>query len=311
MKTILVTGGRGFIGSHFVELVLSQGYKVIDIDCLTYAANKDLPFLNHPNYTHINENICDLKYLPACDYLVHMAAESHVDNSISNSHEFIKTNIYGTYNLLELIRGKLYTDERPLFLFISTDEVYGDTLRGYGNTEQDILKPSNPYSASKAAADLMVQAWGRTYGLKYKIIRMTNNYGPRQHEEKFIPKSIKRMKEDKKILLHGDGTYLRDWLHVKDAVNAIMMVLIEGGENEIYNIAGGNEKSNLEVAQNIIYKLYPPIIKTIPAKYIQFTENRWGQDKRYFVNCNKIKQLGWEPKIDFNDGLEELINDCK
>jgi dTDP-glucose 4,6-dehydratase len=265
----LVTGGRGFIGSHFVETVLDLGHTVIDIDKMTYAANKQLPWDNNERYTLIQEDIADLKHLPNCDVLVNFAAESHVDNSIRDTEPFIKSNILGVHNLLELVRGKPEYN-RPLFFHISTDEVYGDRLEG-SFTEEDKLKPSNPYSASKASAEMLVLSYNRTYGLKYIITRSANNYGPRQYEEKLLPKCISCIKENKMIPIHGDGSYVRDWTYVKDNVDGILKIIQSRVVNEIYNIASENHMRNLEVVDEVLSWFGKD------REMIQFVPNRWGQ----------------------------------
>ena len=211
---LIVTGGRGFIGSHFVEECLNKGWTIIDIDKITYAASKSLPWDNHKNYTFIKADISEIDHLPSCDVIVNFAAESHVDNSIKSSDIFVKSNILGVHNLLELVRGKP-SYERPLFFHISTDEVYGDTIEGKF-TELDKLKPSNPYSATKAAAEMLVVSYHRTYGLDYLITRTSNNYGERQFEEKLIPKCIQHINDNKQIPIHGDGSYVRDWTNTSN-----------------------------------------------------------------------------------------------
>lgn len=290
---ILVTGGRGFIGSHFVEEALEQGHQIVDIDKLTYASNKQLPWDNNPNYTLIVEDIADVKHLPSCDVLVNFAAESHVDNSIRDTDPFMKSNIMGTHNLLELVRGKPEYD-RPLFFHISTDEVYGDRLEG-AFVETDRLNPSNPYSASKAAAEMLVLAYSRTYGLKYIITRSANNYGPRQYEEKLIPKCISSIKEGKKIPIHGDGSYVRDWTYVKDNVLGLLYIINnmdkEGVLNQTYNVAAEVHLQNLNVVSQICEQMNVKLDDSI-----QFVPNRWGQDLRYSISSKKLKDLGWEVK---------------
>jgi dTDP-glucose 4,6-dehydratase len=291
----LVTGGRGFIGSHFVETVLDLGHTVIDIDKMTYAANKQLPWDNNERYTLIQEDIADLKHLPNCDVLVNFAAESHVDNSIRDTEPFIKSNILGVHNLLELVRGKPEYN-RPLFFHISTDEVYGDRLEG-SFTEEDKLKPSNPYSASKASAEMLVLSYNRTYGLKYIITRSANNYGPRQYEEKLLPKCISCIKENKMIPIHGDGSYVRDWTYVKDNVDGILKIIQSRVVNEIYNIASENHMRNLEVVDEVLSWFGKD------REMIQFVPNRWGQDLRYSISSKKLRDLGWSPK--FKKGLHK------
>lgn len=284
----VVTGGRGFIGSHFVEVALANGHSVIDFDCMSYCSNETLPFDNHQNYKHSRIDICDLKHLPPCDVLVNFAAETHVDNSINDTNPFIHSNIIGVHNLLEIVRGKP-THERPLFFQISTDEVYGDREHG-SFTETDALTPSNPYAASKAAAEMLVLSYHRTYGLEYLITRSTNNYGPRQYYEKLIPKAIKCLEAGKKIPLHGDGSYIRDWIYVKDNANAVYHLIKSRVKNDIYNIGAENHMTNLQVV-NTLLDMFG---KT--QSEIQFVPNRWGQDLRYSLNTDKIRALGWTPE---------------
>lgn len=295
---LIVTGGRGFIGSHFVEEALNKGWSVVDIDKLTYASNKILPWDNHKNYTFIKADISELDHLPSCDVLINFAAESHVDNSIKSSDVFVKSNILGAHNLLELIRGKPSYD-RPLFFHISTDEVYGDRLEGTF-VETDKLTPSNPYSATKAAAEMLVLSYHRTYGLDYLITRTSNNYGERQYEEKLIPRCIDSIKNNKHIPVHGDGSYIRDWTYVKDNVSALMLLIENNIKNEIYNIAAENYMTNLQII-NEVSSWFPD------CNYqIKFVENRWGQDLRYAINCDKIRKLGWKPK--YESGLQNFTN---
>lgn len=295
---IIVTGGRGFIGSHFVELCLSNGHSVIDIDFMGYCSNKNLPFDKNLNYTHLNEDIFKIKHLPSCDILVNFAAETHVDNSINDTTPFIHSNILGVHNLLEIIKGKPEY-ERPLFVQISTDEVYGDILDGEFS-ETDILKPSNPYSATKAAAEMLVMSYNRTYGINYIITRSSNNYGERQYEEKLIPKSITYLKTGKKIPLQGDGSYVRDWIYVKDNVEAIYHVIVNANKNETYNIGARNRMKNIEVVTQIIEWMNKD------SNSITFVPNRWGQDLRYALNIDKLLSLGWTPK--HNKGIYKWFN---
>ena len=206
---LVVTGGRGFIGSHFIELAIANNDYVFDYDYMSYCSNYSLPFDNHPNYKHIKEDICNITHLPTCDVLVNFAAETHVDNSIRDTIPFLKSNVVGVHNLLEIIRGKP-KHERPLFVQISTDEVYGDKPNGEFQ-ETDKLTPSNPYSASKAAAEMFVLGYHRTYGIDYLVTRSSNNYGKRQYSEKLIPKSLECIHNNKKIPLHGDGSYVRSY----------------------------------------------------------------------------------------------------
>ncbi len=284
----VVTGGRGFIGSHFVEEALKRGHTVLDIDKMTYAANRVLPWDGHVNYTLIEADIAEIDHLPSCDVLFNFAAESHVDNSIRETEPFVKSNILGVHNLLELVRGTREYN-RPLFFHISTDEVYGDRLEG-SFVETDKLSPSNPYSSTKAAAEMMILAYGRTYGIEYIISRSANNYGERQFEEKLIPKCISSILNGKKIPIHGDGSYIRDWTYVKDNVNALFVILEKGNRNEIYNVAAENHMTNLEVVDEILSKY------DSGRECLEFVPNRWGQDLRYSVSSGKLRDLGWLPE---------------
>lgn len=285
---LIVTGGRGFIGSHFVELALSHGHTVLDIDKMSYCSIESLPWDDHERYTLLKQDISEIDHLPNCDVLLNFAAESHVDNSINDTTPFIKSNILGTHNLLELVRGKREYD-RPLFFQISTDEVYGDKDEGQFY-ENDRLKPSNPYSASKAAAEMLVLSYHRTYGIDYVMTRSTNNYGERQYQEKLIPRILDCIKEERKIPLHGDGSYVRDWMYVKDNVEAILKIVETRTKNEIFNVGANNQLSNLDVTKTILNWFQKD-----HDQMISFVENRWGQDVRYSINCDKLKKLGWSP----------------
>ena len=284
---LVVTGGRGFIGSHFVELALDLGYEIIDIDKMGYASQEELPFDNHKNYKLIKKDISELKNLPSCDVVMNFAAESHVDNSINDSYPFIQSSVLGVWNLLELIRGKPKYS-RPLFFHISTDEVYGDREVG-SFFEYDKLSPSNPYSASKACAEMLVQSYSRTYEINYIITRSSNNYGPRQFEEKLIPKVIDCVKNNKKVPVHGDGSYIRDWVYVKDNVKAIMHILESKITNECFNIGVKNYIKNIDVVKTVLDWFG----KT--EDYVQYVDNRWGQDVRYSIDNQKLINLGWKP----------------
>jgi len=285
---LVVTGGRGFIGSHFVELALEEGFEIIDIDKMGYASNKKLPFDKHPNYELIIEDISKVKNLPSCDAIINFAAESHVDNSIHDSYPFIESSVLGVWNLLELVRGKPEY-ARPLFFHISTDEVYGDIVEG-DFLETDRLSPSNPYSASKACAEMLVKSYSRTYNIDYVITRSSNNYGPRQFEEKLIPKCISSLEQNKTIPVHGDGSYVRDWIYVKDNAAAILHLLKSGSKNEIFNIGCQNQIKNIDIVKTVIEWFEKD------DSSINFVENRWGQDLRYSICNKKIINSGWKPK---------------
>lgn len=313
-EVILVTGGLGFIGSHFIELLLEKGHRVINIDKITYASNLEIgeKFLkDYPEqYTFIQKDINDLEDLPFCDYIVHFAAESHVDNVIKDSTPFIKSNVLGTYHLLQLllkpaIINKMYAWEQnlPTFIYISTDEVFGDIPDGFYK-EDDRHYPSNPYSASKAAAELFVKSWARTYGINYKITRTTNNYGERQHPEKLIPHTITNILRDKKIPIHGHGHYIRNWIYVKDNCEAIYDVMKNGEINSCYHISSDEEFSVIDIVKMILEAMEKPFSNN----YIQYIQNRTGQDVRYALDNSKIKALGWKQKVYFKDYIKRIID---
>lgn len=296
----MITGGLGFIGSHFVEMLLLRGYEVVNIDKRTFAARENLAFENNPKHTLIEKDICDLTELPDnISYIVNFAAESHVDNSISDPSPFIRSNIVGVHNLLELVRA---TDkkQRPIFIQISTDEVYGDILKG-SYKETDRLTPSNPYSASKAAADQLVIGWARTYGLQTRICRSCNNYGYGQTDTKLVPTTIKSALKNTKIGVHGTGLHKREWIYVEDNCEAIALVMKKGEDSEIYNITSGVEMTNIEVIEHILTALGKP------KDFYKHVKDRPGQDRRYSVNCTKIKKLGWKPKTKITDFLPVCI----
>lgn len=297
---MVVTGGRGFIGSHFVDLALKNGHTIVDIDCLTYCANKTLPWDNNPRYSHLKENIADIKHLPFCDVVVNFAAETHVDNSITYSFEFAKTNFNGVHNILDLIRGKVY--ERPFICQVSTDEVYGDISEG-DFSETSPLRPSNPYSATKAAAEHLITSYSRTYGIDYLITRSSNNYGPRQYEEKLIAKTISCIKENRKIPLHGDGSYLRDWIYVEDNAQKILDLVESGVRNEIFNISGELHLNNRQVVQQVCEWFGVDNWQD----HVIYTENRLGQDVRYSISNSKLKQFGFN--IPKRNKLFNFINE--
>lgn len=299
MHNFIVTGGCGFIGSHFIELLLSKGYTVLNIDKMTYVSWDNIGFENHKNYDFWKQDICDISNLPKSDYLVNFAAESFVDNSIGNSEIFFRSNVQGVHNLLEHIRMKAKFD-RPVFVQISTDEVYGDTADGRF-TEKDILRPSNPYSATKAAAEFFLIAYNRTYGIDYIITRCSNNYGIRQYPEKLIPKTIESALNKRKMTIHGDGSYIRSWIHVKDHCEAIFSLIDNSCYNEIFNICSGIEYSNLEIV-----KMVYDSMGINPN--LQFVENRWGQDVRYAVSIEKImNRISWKPKYELSKSMNEMI----
>ena len=239
MKVVYVTGCFGLIGSHITRACLQKGWYVKGVDFLTYAANKDLiqEFSLYEKFSLVKDDINNLKFLYECDYIINTAAETHVGNSIANSEKFVSSNINGVHNILELLRNyRQETTKVPVLLHFSTDEVYGDIEEG-AHTEKDLLKPSNPYSATKAAADQLILAWSRTYKIPYIIVRPTNNYGVGQYVEKLIPKSCKYLTLDRKIPLHNGGSPIRNWLHAADTAEAVITIIESGVQNEIFNIA--------------------------------------------------------------------------
>ncbi len=301
MKRLMVTGGLGFIGSYFVDLALKRGHQVINVDKATYAARSDLDFDHRSNYEHVQADICELKHLPVgVDFIVNFAAESHVDNSILANHDFFHSNVRGVYNLLELVRAKDETD-RPVFVHISTDEVYGTNHEG-SYTELDRLNPSNPYSATKAAADQLILGWKHTYGLPVMIVRSCNNYGFGQYPEKLLAKTIDFLLNGKKMTIHGDGTYRREWLYAGDNCEAILLLLEKGEAGEIYNVSSNEEHSVIEAARMVATTL-----GIDPDDAFIFIPNRPGQDLRYSVDCSKVRALGWAPKMSLATYLPEYV----
>ena len=312
MKLVVITGCAGFMGSYVTKACLKRGWQVCGIDSFTYAGNRD--FIEkmkekYPNFSFKEKDICDLKHIPDCDYVINVAAETHVGNSIIDSTNFIESNINGVKNLLDLIKQKpTNIQEQPILLHFSTDEVYGDINDGE-HTEEDLLNPSNPYSASKAAADLMIRAWSRTYGIKYVILRPTNNYGIRQYPEKLIPLSVKLLRRSKKIRLHNNGEPIRNWLHARDTASAVLTIINSGKSNEVYNVAGGFEQTNLETVQKIILAYYKdePSRPLLWEDCVDFSFFREGQDVRYALNDDKLRKLGWKPETNFDKQIEYIV----
>ena len=312
MKIVYITGCLGFIGAYVTRACLKKGWMVYGVDKCTYASEPALldEFEKYQNFRFEKIDIKDLTYLRDCDYVINIAAESHVGNSIIDSEEFISSNVVGVQNLLDLVRHKPENcSKRPVFLHFSTDEVYGDIISGE-HIETDILKPSNPYSASKAAADMLVLAWARTYNIKYNIIRPTNNYGIGQYPEKLIPLAIKNLQRGNKIRLHDGGTPVRNWLHASDTASAVISIIENGKINEIYNVAGGFEQTNIETVKKII-KHYYKNKKYEWSENVDLSYSRVGQDVRYALNDDKLRQIGWQPKKVFDKEIIKIVNHYK
>ena len=308
-KIAVVTGCAGFIGSYFVTKLLQAGWYVYGVDKATYVANIEYISKLSMEYQHtfkmVYEDISTMSWLPECDVIFNFAAESDVDNSAKDCYSFVQSNIQGVQNLLSIINNKVVIRaDKPLFFQISTDEVYGDIASGsYDETSR--LNPSNPYAATKAAADLLVQSWARTHGLDYIIVRPSNNYGPNQYPEKLIPLAVKKLQRNKKIKLHNNGTPVRTWTHVADTAAAILTIYDKGSRNSIYNISSEFECTNKETVELIINSYHGKV--TNYDDYIDLSYNRPGQDIRYSISCKPLKQLGWSSKVDFYKEVKNLV----
>ncbi len=305
---LLVTGGAGFIGSNFILYMLDRYPcdEIVCLDKLTYAGN--LFYLekvkNDPRFSFVKGDICDKKLVNALlkkecfDGVVNFAAQSHVDRSIASSAEFINTNVYGVSVLLDCC----LENGVARFHQISTDEVYGQSLTDIPFTENSPLNPSNPYAASKAAADMLAMSYYKTHGMFVTVTRSTNNYGPFQHEEKLIPRLIKNALSGKELPVYGDGSNIRDWLYVADHCKAVDAVLRKGKSGEIYNVCGGNERTNLDIARLVCTET------GTGKERISFVPDRKGHDKRYFVSDLKIRSfLGWHPETAFEKGFADTV----
>ncbi len=296
---VLVTGGLGFIGSNFVRQVRQlSNEEVTVVDALKYGSNKDN--LKDVDYRLVEGDIGDINLMDElvsdADVIVNFAAETHVDRSISNPYTFLESNTIGTFNILEAIRNN---NPNARLVHIGTDEVYGDIEEG-SFKEGDRLKPSSPYSASKASADMLVLSYARTYGTDALITRCTNNYGPYQFPEKLIPKAIIRASMNEKIPIYGTGKNVRDWIYVEDHCYAIRQVMEKGEKGEIYNIGSGEEKTNVEVVSHILEIMGKPDL-------MDFVEDRPGHDIRYSLDSSKITELGWRPEHNFKQGLKDTV----
>ncbi|HEY2930103.1 MAG TPA: dTDP-glucose 4,6-dehydratase [Acidobacteriota bacterium] len=303
---LLVTGGAGFIGSNLVRHVLEKtDHSVINLDALTYAGNlENLAGLEeNPRYHFIHGDVCDPAALekafsPAPDVVLHLAAESHVDRSIVDSGAFVRTNVNGAHNLLEMCRRH----KLARFVHVSTDEVYGSLGTEGRFTEESPIQPSSPYSASKAASDLLVRSYFHTYRIPAVITRCSNNYGPYQFPEKMIPLMICNAMEDLPLPVYGDGRNVRDWLHVSDHCSGLLSVAEKGQPGEVYNIGGDSERENIWLVKEILKLLNKP------ESLIRFVKDRPGHDRRYAIDAGRIsRQLGWKPEVSLSEGLQKTV----
>jgi dTDP-glucose 4,6-dehydratase len=302
----LITGGLGFIGSSFVRVVLRErrGVEIVNLDAMTYAGNPaNLSELEgHPRYRFVKGNICDPGAVRSAigdgvDAIVNFAAETHVDRSILEPEAFLRTDILGTHVLLEAVRERAATR----FVQVSTDEVYGDVADGE-SSENDPLRPRSPYSASKAGADLQVLAYHATYALPVMITRGSNTYGPYQYPEKIIPLFVTNLIDDQPVPLYGDGLQIRDWIHVEDHAAGILHVLENGAPGNVYNLGGGNPRTNLEITRILVDGCGRSM-----NSHVKHVLDRPGHDRRYSIDSSKLRALGWMPAIGFDEGLRETI----
>ena len=322
MKKILITGGAGFIGSHVVRRFVTKypNYQIFNLDALTYAGNleniADIEQL--PNYTFVKGDIIDADFINNLfqqhqfDGVLHLAAESHVDRSITDPLAFVKTNVFGTMNLLNAAKN-IWKDnyDGKRFYHISTDEVYGSLGAEGLFTETTPYDPNSPYSASKASSDHFVRAYGETYGLPYVITNCSNNYGPNHFPEKLVPLFIHNIINNKPLPVYGDGKYTRDWLYVIDHAIAIDLVFHEGKNHETYNIGGFNEWQNIDLVKLLCQQMDAKLGRAVgeSEKLITYVKDRPGHDLRYAIDASKInKELGWKPSVTFEQGLEKTID---
>lgn len=320
-KNLLITGGAGFIGSHVVQLFVEKykSYKIINLDCLTYAGNlENLKAVEEaPNYFFEKVNLLNVAELERVfeehdiTDVIHLAAESHVDRSISDPLAFVNTNVIGTVNLLNVAKSKWTDLDKHLFYHVSTDEVYGSLDDGGFFTEETPYDPQSPYSASKAASDQFVRAYTNTYGLKTVITNCSNNYGPNQFPEKLIPLCIHNIRNNKPLPVYGKGENIRDWLYVVDHARAIDLVFHEGKVGETYNIGGFNEWKNIDIVKLLCKKMDEKLNRPsgTSEKLITYVKDRAGHDLRYAIDAHKIKnELGWEPSLQFEEGISKTID---
>lgn len=302
---ILVTGGYGFIGSNFIHRIIEKesNVQIINIDSMTVGSNsQNFKGFFNKNYTFVKGDICNKplmkKLIKKVDYVINFAAESHVDRSIFDSTKFLKSNVLGVHNILEILRN----NKKVRLVQISTDEVYGESLKR-NCLEDDELNPSNPYAATKAAAEMLIRSYVKTYGIQAKITRCTNNFGPRQYPEKLIPKTIISAMQNQKIPVHGKGLAKRQWIHVFDHCDAIEKIISKWPKSLVYNISGNFETTNIEIIKKILEKMNKP------KKLIRWVSDRPGQDNRYRINAKLIKKdIGFKPIMRPNESLETTID---
>ncbi|AFL84675.1 dTDP-glucose 4,6-dehydratase [Belliella baltica DSM 15883] len=320
-KNLLITGGAGFIGSHLVQLFVEKykSYKIVNLDCLTYAGNlENLKAVEGAsNYFFEKVNLLNVAELERVfdkhniTDVIHLAAESHVDRSISDPLAFVNTNVIGTVNLLNVAKSKWTDLDKHLFYHVSTDEVYGSLDDGGFFTEETPYDPQSPYSASKAASDHFVRAYTNTYGLRTVITNCSNNYGPNQFPEKLIPLCIHNIRNNKPLPVYGKGENIRDWLFVVDHARAIDLVFHEGKVGETYNIGGFNEWKNIDIVKLLCKKMDQKLNRPsgTSEKLITYVKDRAGHDLRYAIDANKIKnELGWKPSLQFEEGISKTID---
>jgi len=318
MKTAVITGCCGFIGREVTIKFLENNWHVYGIDKLTYAADPNVPdqLIKKfgDNFKFSREDISELEWLPDCDVVINIAAESHVTNSIDSTNEFLKSNVLGTQKIIDLIcRKHRMTNDAPYLFQFSTDEVYGDAITGSYNEESQ-LKPSNPYSASKASADLLVFAAARTHGLKYNILRPTNNYGNYQYHEKLIPLAVRNLMRGKTIKLHDMGQPIRTWLNVSDTAGAVMFIHNFAKRNEIFNVSSQYEQRNLDIVKMVINSFFNgSYLEEYKdwKNHIDLGHKRPGQDVRYSIDDSKIRSVGWKEQHSFESTIDKIVQNLK
>ena len=315
MKKIIVTGGLGFIGSNLIKILLKKNYKVLNVDKVTYASNfyNTKLFKKDKNYKFVKCDLTNIQKLTKIvnnykpDGIFNLAAETHVDRSIDGPRNFIDSNIIGVFNLLEIFKNFSKKNPKTKLIHISTDEVYGDILKGRSDENYPYI-PSSPYAASKASSDHLVFSYVRTYKIPAMVTNCSNNYGPRQHPEKLIPKLIYNLINNKNLPIYGDGKNSREWIHVDDHCEALILVLKKGKIGSFYNIGSNKNLNNLEITKYLL-KLAKLKFKTKLKSKIKFVKDRPGHDIRYALNSNKIKnEFNWQPKIKFSEGIRKTFN---